>query len=128
MLALPGEYPCRCFQNAEWGTSYRDIDWKDIDFIPGYCWLLADPEPRQRLTRRVEGGRGNARARLPACLLLPASHPAPCRQPAQMCPPVCLPALKGIAGTRGLICFDHALLCWGADNRPGTPWASGIVL
>lgn len=42
-----------CFENPETYAAYSELDWMGIDFIPGYCWLLQEPNPRDRLTRRV---------------------------------------------------------------------------
>lgn len=44
-----------CFENPETYAACSELDWMGIDFIPGYCWLLQEPNPQDRLTRRVVG-------------------------------------------------------------------------
>ena len=108
---------CRCFANSKSVSNYQTLDWKEIDFIPGYCWLLGDPEPRQRFTRLVVG-KTRLCSRADACWRWRLAKLAPaCLQidVVAMCACQC-------------VLSYWILLCCAADRQPGTPWGSGIVL
>ena len=52
----------------------------------------------------------------------------PCWPPGALlaaCSQMCLPEAML---ARNVLIFCVTLLYWGADNRPGTPWGSGVVL
>ena len=55
LLLLPWYCPSSCYYNQPAGGYNYNVDWKGIDWLPGYCWLLGDPNPRQRFTRLVVG-------------------------------------------------------------------------